>query len=93
MIMQDKMVVINEAKTLSSEITIHVKVRVFLVLMLHVEMILVTNVQMFKSLWQMTLESRHPQLLTAVQLTAVADSAWVMDPVERACRGGCNTPG
>lgn len=42
-IMQDKMVVINEAKTLSSEITIHVKVRVFLVLMLHVEMILVTN--------------------------------------------------
>ena len=43
MIMQDKMVVMNEAKTLSSEITIHVKVRVFLVLMLHVEMILVTN--------------------------------------------------
>ena len=41
--MQDKMVVINEAKTLSSEIMIHVKVRVFLVLMLHVEMILVTN--------------------------------------------------
>ena len=51
---------------------------------------IVTIVPLFKSLWQMTLESRLPQLSTAVQLSAVAGSAWVMDPVERACRGECN---